>query len=254
MRRALDSSRSKAHGGRARRSPHARGTALLRPLDRLFMAVVVLMAATVPWLVPRGARACSCIMPPPPEQALEDADAVFQARPFGMRNDDQRARYGFEVDRVWKGEVGPHVEISTPLHSATCGRSYTIGTQYVVYARRNASGELTDMLCSRTRATSSAAEDLEVLGAGHEPIEPLAPPTDPGPEPTEPPRIEPTGVGGAAPVEPPPGSPSSRGCAMEKPHDAAGAGALAMLGLFAVAIGRRRAVGSARRRPESRTP
>lgn len=181
------------------------------------------------------------MMPPPPDKALEEADAVFEARPFGMSHDDQRARYRFEVDRVWKGDVGPSVEISTALHSATCGRSYKIGTQYVIYARKGPSGELTDMLCSRTRATTSAGEDLQVLGAGAEPQVQLAPePDEEGPEPTEPPRIGPTPDGPHA-VEPPPTSPSSRGCAMEKPH--ASSAVLALLGLFAVAIRRRRAVG-----------
>lgn len=194
------------------------------------------------------------MMTPPPEKALEDADAVFEARPFGMSHDDQRARYRFEVDRVWKGDVGPSVEISTALHSATCGRSYKIGTQYVIYARKGQSGELTDMLCSRTRATASAGEDLEVLGAGRAPQVQLAPEPDEGPEPTEPPRIQP--AVGANAVEPPPSSPSSRGCAVEKPHASSDAAALALLlgGLFgigrlrrrkafAVAIRRRRAVG-----------
>lgn len=218
---------------------------------RLLAALVVLTAASVPWLVPRGARACSCTTAPLPEQALTDADAVFEARPFGMTSDDRRARYSFEVDRVFKGEVGPRVEISTALHSATCGRSYKIGTQYVVYARKDASGELTDMLCSRTRASASAAEDLQVLGAGYEPQVPLAPEPDPGPEPTEPPRIQPRegpanpegSSPGAGAVEPPPTEPSSRGCAVEKPH--ASPAALALLGglgLLGVANRRRRAV------------
>lgn len=213
-------------------------------MRRTLAVVLVLTAATAPWLVPRGARACSCAMPAPPEKAIDEADVVFEARPFGMTNDGQRARYSFEVDRVWKGEVGASAEISTALHSATCGRGYQIGTQYLVYARRSPSGELTDNLCSRTRASASAAEDLEVLGPGREPTEAIAPPMDPGPEPTEPPRIEPTG--GAAPVEPPPASPSTRGCAVEKPHAPSGASTLAMLGLIAVAIGRRRAVRSRR--------
>lgn len=209
-------------------------------MRRTLAVVLVLTAAAAPWLVPRGARACSCAMPVPPEKAIDEADVVFEARPFGMSNDGQRARYSFEVDRVWKGEMGGAVEISTALHSASCGRAYQIGTQYVVYARRSASGELTDHLCSRTRVSASAAEDLEVLGPAREPTEATAPPMDPGPEPTEPPRIEPTG----ASVEPPPASPSTRGCAVEKPHAPSGAGPLALLGLIAVAIGRRRAVRS----------
>lgn len=169
---------------------------------------------------------------------------MFEARAFIMSNDGQRARYGFEVDRVWKGDVGPRVEISTALHSATCGRSYQIGTQYVVYARHISNGELTDNMCSRTRPSDSAAEDLAVLGAGHDPRSPIEPPPlvpGSGAELTEPPRIE------APPVEPPPTEPNRRGCAMEKPHTSEGTAGLALLGLI-VAIGRRRAVRSPARR------
>ncbi|MCA9709955.1 MAG: hypothetical protein KDK70_29215 [Myxococcales bacterium] len=185
------------------------------------------------------ARACSCLAPPPPEEALETAAAVFEARPFGMSGDSRQARYRFEVDRVWKGDVEPRVEITTALHSATCGRSYQMGTRYVVYAQRDQSGQLTDNLCSRTRTSRGAAEDLELLGAGRPPLDPATLPSsaDAGTQPTEPPRIQPTEP------EPPPTAPGSRGCAVEKPHTTQIMGWLALLGL-AVAIARRRAVGS----------
>lgn len=201
--------------------------------------LAVLLTATTLWLVPRGARACSCRELPPPDLALAEADAVFEARPFGMSTDGQRALYAFEVDRVWKGEVPPRVPISTALQSATCGRSFQIGTQYVIYAHRNADGDLTDNLCSRTRTHSAAAEDLQVLGAGHEPRS-TSPDSSTGSasEPAEPPRIE------TPPVEPPPTEPSRRGCAVEKPHTSAGPAGLAMLGLLVIAIRRRRAVRS----------
>ncbi|MCA9653092.1 MAG: hypothetical protein KC501_24470 [Myxococcales bacterium] len=194
------------------------------------------------WAAPRGARACSCMMPPPPAEALDEADAVFEARPFSMSNDDRRAYYSFEVDRVWKGEIGPRVEIATALHSAACGRTYQIGTRYVVYARRNADGDWADGLCSRTRASLSAEEDLQVLGAGHAPIsgEPAA--QSGSSEATEPPRIT-----TPPPAEPPPTAPGRRGCAMEKPHTRGVGHGVLLLGL-AVAIGRRRAVRSPRRR------
>lgn len=228
------------------------------------MLVTVAVTVAVVWLAPRGARACSCRPPSPPDTALTEADAVFEARAFTMSTDGQRARYGFEVDRVWKGDVGARVEISTALHSATCGRTFQIGTQYVVYARRGStpgmgpdqdpdSGpgqpEWTDTLCSRTRPSNSAGEDLAVLGAGHEPQ-----PADPAPsvggsasDGVEPPRIE------APPVEPPPTEPSRRGCAVERPHDLAGPAAWGLLWL-GVAIGRRRTVRSVahRRAPPRR--
>lgn len=177
-------------------------------------------------------------MPPPPAEALEQADAVFEARPFSMSSDERRAYYSFEVDRVWKGAIRPRVEIATALHSAACGRSYQIGTRYVIYARRNRDGEWVDGSCSRTRVSRSAAEDLQVLGAGHPPLsnDPVA--VDHGETPTEPPRIA-----TPPPTEPPPVSPSRRGCAVEKPHTRGLGGGLLLLGL-AVAIGRRRAVRS----------
>lgn len=201
----------------------------------------LVLVALALWASPRGARACSCMMAPPPGEALEQSDAVFEARPFSMSNDERRAYYSFEVDRVWKGAIGQRVEIATALHSAMCGRSYQIGTRYVVYARRNSDGEWVDGLCSRTRASRSADEDLQVLGPGHPPV-PDQPPPDGGvTEPTEPPRIAPP-----PPTEPPPTSPGRRGCAVEKPHTTGGGMALLLLGL-GVAIGRRRAVRSAAR-------
>ncbi len=203
---------------------------------------VPLAVVSAAWLAPSVVSACSCRAPPPPAEALAAADAVFEARPFSMSNDSQRARYVFEVDRVWKGDIGPRVEISTALHSASCGRSYRIGSRYVVYARKNASDTWTDGLCSRTRTSQSAAEDLQVLGRGRSPRDPApaaTPPGPAGPGPTEPPRID------TPALEPPPTSPSRRGCTVEKPHTSDGLAILLLCGL-AVAIGRRRAVRSAR--------
>jgi len=194
------------------------------------------------WFAPRGARACSCIVPPPPSEALAEADAVFEARPFSMNGGTGRAVYSFEVDRVWKGEIGDRVEISTALHSASCGRTYQIGTRYLIYARHNDKSGWTDGLCSRTRASDSAAEDFQVLGEGQPPFDPEAQPDpEPGSEPTEPPRID------SPPPEPPPTTPNRRGCAVEKPHANGGAAVLLLLGL-GVAIGRRRTVRSRRGR------
>ncbi len=197
------------------------------------------VAAALLVLAPREARACSCMAPPPPAEARKGADAVFEGRAFSMSSDSRRAHYRFEVDRVWKGEVGGRVEISTALHSAACGRTYRIGTKYIVYARRSPDGDLNDGSCSRTRAIHAATEDLEVLGAGRIPRDPdrSEPAPEPGSPPTEPPRIEPP------PPEPPPTAPGRRGCAVEKPHAPAGGVMLLGLGL-AVAFVRRRAVRS----------
>lgn len=165
-----------------------------------------------------------------------EADAAFEARAFSMRSEGQRSFYTFAVDRVWKGPIQTQVEIRTNSSGAACGRSYQMGTRYIVYARRADDGSWTDGLCSRTRTSDGASDDLRVLGAGSAPIstEPVA--DDLGGAPTEPPRI--------APVQPPPTSPGRRGCAMEKPHTPEDAEGLLVLGGLLVAIGRRRAVRS----------
>ncbi|MEM7154175.1 MAG: hypothetical protein AAF799_15110 [Myxococcota bacterium] len=199
--------------------------------------LAVLAVVFTSWLAPRVTRACSCMMPPPPAEAMERADAVFEARPFSMTNNGVRARYRFEVDQVWKGDVGPRVEISTSMSSAACGRTYRIGTRYVIYARRGSDGGWTDGLCSRTRTSQSAAEDLQVFGPGRRPGLPDPEPGSGGDAPTEPPRID------NPPPEPPPTTPSARGCAVEKPHAPGSLAGLFLLGLT-VAIGRRRTVRS----------
>jgi hypothetical protein len=194
----------------------------------------------------RAAQACSCLPPPPPSVALEQSDVVFQGRAFRTNAAGQNAEYAFEVDRVWKGRVGPQVTLQTPSTSAACGRSYQIGQSYVVYARRSANDALFDSACSRTRTAAAAGEDLEALGDGT-PV--AAPSRPPGAKPTEddegvprePPRIEPGYVDAGSP----PIAPSKRGCSVELPHT--GEGGWIGLGLgLAVAIARRRRVGSRR--------
>lgn len=168
-----------------------------------------------------------------------EADAAFEARAFSMRSEGQRSFYTFAVDQVWKGPIPTQVEIRTNSSGAACGRSYQMGTRYVIYARRADDGAWTDGLCSRTRTSHGASEDVRVLGPGSAPISTEPVPDDLGAAPTEPPRIAP-----ATPVQPPPTSPGRRGCAMEKPHTPGDPKGLLVLAGLLVAIGRRRAVRS----------
>jgi hypothetical protein len=130
----------------------------------------------------RAASACSCAPPPPAEESLGSAAVVFLgvAQPGdgspaaiidllpGTRIPASRVR--FEVSRRWKGDVTASFEVLTPQSCASCGRAYTFGTRYLVYASRQSDGAFIDYLCSRTRAADGAAEDLAFLGAGLEPL------------------------------------------------------------------------------------
>ncbi len=156
------------------------------------------------------AQACSCVQPPAPRAAAADATAVFEGRTFGVHREAGKVRFTFEVTRVFKGEIGPSVDVYSPAAAATCGRAFEAGVPYLVYAHASPAGVLVDTMCSRTRASRSAAEDFAELGAGvGPPRSEVADPTRPS---VEPPRIE---------VTPTPVAPGRRGCAVAGPDDGA---------------------------------
>lgn len=159
------------------------------------------------------------MLPPPPGLAAERADAVFEARVEAVAADASSpdafiglVRYDLEVLRVWKGELGPTSQLSTRASGAACGRSLIVGKVYIFYAMKREDGELTDSLCSRTRLSSTADEDLAVLGPGNSP---LGGRTVTQPTTREPPRIPPPppDLGGPPQVE--------KGCRVVDPSPSA---------------------------------
>lgn len=173
------------------------------------LAPLLVGAATIVALEGQAA-ACSCVTPKPlPLDAKRKADAVFEGRAYGQTIIGATTRYSFDVDRYWKGDLPERIEIETRTQSSACGRTYELGRSYVIYARKD-KGRWTDGLCSRTRPTVAAAQDLSMLGEGVVPnkdepeaIESFSPEGD---EPLEPPRID------VPPATPPATAPSKRGC------------------------------------------
>ncbi len=124
-------------------------------------------------LAPAASVACSCAQPPDPATALGAAAAVFEARavggPIGEAAEGRpmgSVEYEFEVLRSWKGSPEPIQRIRTNASSAACGRSYTKGVRYIIYAHQSEDGVLHDNICTRTRSSDNAAEDFEAHGAG----------------------------------------------------------------------------------------
>jgi hypothetical protein len=128
------------------------------------------------------AWACSCVGSSDTEAeiqaAVDRADVVFEGRATDVEalqaeltvTDYLGAlRFRFGVTRYFKGQLGPNVDVFTIDQSSACGRAYTLGEPYVIYARYSTSGLLSDFLCSRSRPVSHASEDLERIGAGVEP-------------------------------------------------------------------------------------
>jgi hypothetical protein len=199
----------------------------------ILLAVSVIAAMT--WAVPHAARACSCLPPPAPTVARDQADAVFEARVDEVQSADGNGailRYDLAVLRVFKGELGPQTPLMTRSSSAACGRTFVKGKRYLVYAYRTPEGDLGDTMCSRTRQIATADEDLAALGAGTPPPAPAAPESAN----REPPRIEPAAEGPPAVAAP---ATTRRGCDLGA---TGGPGLVVLLALFR----RRRPVGPRR--------
>lgn len=124
------------------------------------------------------ASACSCIPPGPPEEELNESDAVFagsvttiEDRSSGGIVSSSRPLYvTFDVTETWKGPSNTMLTVITAASSASCGYPFQEGQKYLVYAySRN--DDLHVSLCSRTAPLSEAQQDLNALGPGTSPTD-----------------------------------------------------------------------------------
>ncbi len=148
---------------------------------------------------PRRAFACSCVTPPTPLGALNDADAVFSGTVVSITPINQNAPGGiysltpasnevvFSVSSVWKGVARSHVTVVTGMGGGDCGYSFNLGDTYLVYAYSSHPGspvfylgnirvelpissqQFGTSICTRTAPLSLAAADLAQLGPGAQP-------------------------------------------------------------------------------------
>ncbi|WP_432357959.1 hypothetical protein [Sporosarcina sp. UB5] len=138
--------------------------------------IIGLMFILLLWWKPLEASACSCIMPPPPEDALDQADAVFSGEVVEViENGKLVGGYGktvhFKVDEVWKGIDESEAVITTGLHDGDCGIPFVKGQKYLVYASKSdmyVKNTLSTTICHRTTELAYATEDLNALGEGQE--------------------------------------------------------------------------------------
>lgn len=141
--------------------------------------------------------ACSCALNPnPPCQAAWDVSAVFTGTviditepqpprpvspPFSgervtarrsaadpprsdvFRKREIRLSLGEVLTGISAGET--QVSVLTGMGGGDCGYRFERGAAYVVYAYRNAQGQLEAGICSRTRPIADAAEDLAYIHA-----------------------------------------------------------------------------------------
>jgi hypothetical protein len=82
-------------------------------------------------------------------------------------------RYTFAVERSWKGPRNAALVVMSYNVDSSCGREYTTGLSYLVYANRDRLSHqkngLSTYSCSRVRVGAEADEDLKILGTGRAP-------------------------------------------------------------------------------------
>lgn len=158
--------RTPAGNAGPRRTPVAGAPATAAPVT---LAVLVALL----WLAAPAALACSCMVPPPPLEALAQVDAVFTAVAERVERAEVDTGYGMlprkrvelRLEAVWKGmPEGDSVTVWTGLGGGDCGFAFEEGKSYLVYARRHDDGRLTTGLCDRTRPREGADEELDALG------------------------------------------------------------------------------------------
>ena len=164
-------------------------------MSRFAFAVLVSAAALagILWLMatPGPVYACSCVQPGSPSEELEKFSAVFAGRVISIEHSydpngrtvtrDDRSTIGFEVSAVWKGTVHEDMYITTPPTGGTCGFTFDVGEEYIVYAYDSPyeDGGYSTGICSRTALLGGAQQDLDELGPGEAP---LAGPAGPAPD------------------------------------------------------------------------
>lgn len=136
---------------------------MLNPTHRIIFKTACLAGlAWIAWvavLSPHAATACSCAPPPPPNQALEEATAVFAGEVTNLETNQGQLDITLAIQQVWKGDLGPTVAVQTPSTTAMCGYSFELGRVYLVYAS-DRNGRLQTNQCSRTTRLSQATDDL----------------------------------------------------------------------------------------------
>jgi hypothetical protein len=113
---------------------------------------------------PAAAHACSCVPPPPPLTALEQASAVFEARVARVETDTARLRTTAHliVIRQWKGDLPEDVTVTSASQGSLCGFTFTPDQRVLLYADGGPT-EMSVSLCSRSRPMEQAGEDIAAL-------------------------------------------------------------------------------------------
>ena len=121
------------------------------------MTRVATLSLLIAVLASHVANACSCAAPPPPKEALAQADAVFVGKVTEVKEDGKfTVAATIEVESAWKGIKGKTAIVHTASQGSLCGFSFQVGKSYVICTRewpvrRAKQRPLSTNICTRTR-------------------------------------------------------------------------------------------------------
>ena len=158
---------------------HAPPATEMRALVPFVLATLILSARPIP--AERSCHACICTTPTTLRAALRSADAVLRARVVAVDALPPDAggawvsawpegrRIRLEVTRVWKGQLSEPAEVFTGFGHGDCGYPFEPDREYLIFARRVASGRLVTAVCTGTQLAGEAVSNLAALGPGRLP-------------------------------------------------------------------------------------
>lgn len=127
-------------------------------LTTIFVAAVLLLASD-------AALGCVCVVPEKPpsreeEKAalVKDFDGAFAVF-SGEVVEQDTFKVKFKVDKLWKGDFGDEITMSTgvkdygngTIGATSCDYGFKRGTKYLVFAYLNEDGEMQARECTRTK-------------------------------------------------------------------------------------------------------
>jgi hypothetical protein len=123
------------------------------------------------------AQGCVCVGLPEkstPEQSramlvkdFNEAFAIFSGKVIAL----DTFKVKFKVDKLWKGDFGSEVTMSTGARdngdgtytSSSCDFNFKLGENYLVYAYGASAGEIQARACTRTRLLRYADQEMKDL-------------------------------------------------------------------------------------------
>jgi hypothetical protein len=133
----------------------------------LFVVVLTGLLLTVN---PCSVHACQCGPPPSPLDDYNQVEAVFTGVVISIEQDETYTEFNsveIQITSFWKGVSTATVYVLTGWFEGSCGYTFTIGEEYIIYADDDfltESGPLVTDVCHRTRLVADAQEDYDVLG------------------------------------------------------------------------------------------